>query len=89
MGKKLMLVAGLATGYVLGARAGRTRYNQIASAASRFWNSSPVQKQVHNVEDFAKDKAPEVVDFARDQAKKVTGKSGKKSKSGTGSLSSN
>lgn len=80
MGGKLMLVAGLATGYVLGSRAGRERYNQIAGAASRFWQSKPVQRQVHTVEDFAKDKAPEVVDFVSGKAKKVVSK-GKSSKS--------
>ncbi|BBH70079.1 hypothetical protein ACTI_67640 [Actinoplanes sp. OR16] len=31
----LTLAAGLATGYVLGARAGRERYDQIASAARK------------------------------------------------------
>lgn len=75
MGGKLMLVAGLAAGYVLGTRAGRERYNQISKAASRFWESKPVQQRVHDVQDFAKDKAPEVVDFVSGKAKKVVGKS--------------
>lgn len=74
MSGKLMLVAGLAAGYVLGTRAGRERYNQIASAASRFWQSKPVQTQVHNVEEFAKDKAPDVVDFVSGKAKQAVGK---------------
>lgn len=87
MGGKLMLVAGLATGYVLGTRAGRERYEQIKSAAGRFWNSKPVQKQVHTVEDFAKDKAPEVVDFVSGKAKKAVSKSNKKS-TGTSSATS-
>ncbi|MBC7724141.1 MAG: hypothetical protein H7146_05230 [Burkholderiaceae bacterium] len=64
---KLILVAGLAVGYVLGSRAGRGRYDQIARAADTFWHSGSVQRQVHAAEDFAKDKAPDVVDF-------VTGK---------------
>lgn len=72
---KLTLVAGVAVGYVLGSRAGRARYEQIARAASKFWESKPVQRQVHQVEDFAKDKAPDVVDFVSNNVKKVVRKS--------------
>jgi hypothetical protein len=68
---KLLLVVGLAVGYVLGARAGRERYEDIKRAADKFWNSPKVQRQVHNAEDFAKDKAPDVVGFLADGAKKV------------------
>lgn len=71
---KLSLVAGLAVGYVLGSRAGRGRYDQIAKAAGNLWNSKSVQNQVHQVGDFAKDKAPEVVDFVSGNVKKVVGK---------------
>ena len=75
---KLVLAAGLAAGYVLGSRAGRGRYEQIAKAASNLWSSDAVQHQVHNAQDLAKDKAPEVVDFVSGNVKKVVGK-GKKS----------
>lgn len=68
---KIILVTGLTVGYVLGARAGRERYNQIKRAADNFWSSPRVKEQVDKVEDFAKDKAPEVVDFLADGAKKV------------------
>ena len=68
---KILLVVGLGVGYVLGARAGRERYEQIKRATDKFWHSRGVQKQVHNAEDFAKAKAPEVVEFLADGAKKV------------------
>lgn len=84
MSGKLMLVAGLAAGYVLGSRAGRERYDQISKAASKFWQSKPVQQRVHDVQDFAKDKAPDVAGFVSSTAKKVTGKSDKQ---GTGTTS--
>lgn len=71
---KILIVTGLAVGYVLGARAGRERYEQIKSAAIRFWNDPRVQQQVETVEDFARDKAPEVVDFISDNAKKAVSK---------------
>ncbi|MGK9149117.1 hypothetical protein KXS11_15905 [Plantibacter flavus] len=47
MGKKIVivLVVGLAFGaYVLGAKAGRTRYREIKHAAEEFWNDPHVAK---------------------------------------------
>ncbi len=37
------IVIGLAVGYVLGARAGRERYEQIARTAKAAWDSSTAQ----------------------------------------------
>jgi len=68
---KLILVTGIAIGYVLGAKAGRERYEQIKKGASRLWNDPRVQGPVQQAEDFAKDKAPEVVEFLADGAKKI------------------
>lgn len=68
---KLVLLVGVGIGYVLGARAGRERYVEIKRCVNRLWNDPRVSQQVHNVEQFAKDKAPEVVDFIGDTAKKV------------------
>ncbi|MET4782983.1 YtxH domain-containing protein [Glaciihabitans sp. UYNi722] len=68
---KLLLVVGLGIGCVLGSRAGRERYEQIKRAAGKLWDDPRVQSQVKQVEDFAKDKAPEVVEFLSDGAKKV------------------
>ena len=68
---KILFLAGLGVGYVLGTRAGRERYEQIKAAASSLWNAPVVQRQVDTVQDFVKDKAPEVVEFVADGAKKV------------------
>lgn len=68
---KLVLLVGVGIGYVLGARAGRERYEEIKRSMRRLWNDPRVSNQVRNVEQFAKDKAPEVVDFIGDTAKKV------------------
>lgn len=68
---KLVLIVGFGIGYVLGARAGRQRYEEIKRAVSRLWYDPRVQHQVRNVEEFARDKAPEVVDFLGDTAKKA------------------
>ncbi|NEM92449.1 YtxH domain-containing protein [Galbitalea soli] len=68
---KILLVVGLGVGYVLGARAGRERYEDIKRMTERFWGDPRVQKQVHHAEDFVKDKAPDVAEFLVDGAKKV------------------
>ncbi|WP_147392002.1 hypothetical protein [Amnibacterium setariae] len=75
---RILFVTGAAVGYVLGARAGRRRYDQIKSAADRVWNDRNVQKSVNDVvgtvQGFVKDKAPEVQDAVVGQAKKVVSK---------------
>jgi hypothetical protein len=68
---KILFVAGLGLGYVLGTRAGREKYEELRQAALKVWNDPRVQKGVDNVEDFVKDKAPEVAEFVSDNAKKV------------------
>ncbi|WP_166806367.1 hypothetical protein [Cryobacterium serini] len=50
---KLLFITGGLVGYVLGARAGRKRYDQIAAAANDFWNAKPVQRRVTEVRDAA------------------------------------
>jgi hypothetical protein len=76
---KILFVAGLGLGYVLGTRAGREKYEELRTAALKVWNDPRVQKQVDAVEDFVKDKAPDVADFVSDNAKKVVAQvSGKK-----------
>jgi hypothetical protein len=68
---KILLVVGLGVGYVLGARAGRGRYEEIKDAVGKFWNDPRVQKQRTQAEEFVKDKAPDVAEFLSDGAKKV------------------
>ena len=68
---KILFVAGLAAGYVLGAKAGRQRYEQIKTRASELWNNPGVQERVGQVEEFVKDKAPDVAGFVSENAKKV------------------
>ncbi len=68
---KILFVAGLGLGYVLGTRAGRERYEQLKSSAMKLWNDPRVQRQVDNAEAFVKDKAPDVAEFVSDNAKKV------------------
>jgi hypothetical protein len=72
---RILFLTGAAVGYVLGARAGRRRYEQIKAGAERLWNDPKVQSSVDNVvgqvQGFVKDKAPEVQAAVTDRAKKV------------------
>lgn len=70
---KLLFVTGLAVGYVLGSRAGRKRYEQIAAAANKVWQSPGIQKQVHAVQDYAADKVGDIPGAVFDGVRKVTG----------------
>ena len=69
---KVGLVIGLAAGYVLGARAGRERYEQIKEQALKVWNLDPVQEQVGKAKDFAKSTAMALPSTLWDSAVKVT-----------------
>jgi hypothetical protein len=53
---KILFITGGLVGYVLGARAGRKRYDQIAEAASNVWHAEPVQRRVNEMRDFTLDK---------------------------------
>ncbi len=67
---KLTFVAGVAVGYVLGARAGRQRYEQIKGQASRLWASDPVQDRVGEATERVKTQAaPFVADKLGDAVK--------------------
>ena len=50
---KTTFLLGAAVGYVLGARAGRGRYEQIAAQASKWWGNPAVQDRVSTVQDAA------------------------------------
>ena len=43
---RLMFLTGAAAGYVLGARAGRGRYEQIKTQADTLWHDPRVQERV-------------------------------------------
>jgi hypothetical protein len=52
--KKLTLLVAAGAGYVLGSRAGRERYEQIKTQATKTWNNPRVQDAVDEVQNHAK-----------------------------------
>lgn len=79
---KILFVVGLGTGYVLGAKAGRQRYEQIAGAADKVWNSPSVTKQRHEVQHFVETQAPKLMESASDVATGAIDKVSKRKGSG-------
>lgn len=57
---KLPFIAGVAVGYVFGARAGQKRYQQIKRRADQLWSSDPVQARVETVRERVKEQGPVV-----------------------------
>ncbi|MDQ3629238.1 MAG: YtxH domain-containing protein [Actinomycetota bacterium] len=57
---KLVILAAGAAGYVLGSKAGRERYDQIAARAQRLWSDPRVQQTASDAKYKAQEKAPEV-----------------------------
>lgn len=64
MRTKATFLAGFATGYVLGARAGRARYEQIRQAARAFASNPAVQSTTSTLQHQATD----VLSSAKDKA---------------------
>jgi hypothetical protein len=60
--RKSTLLLALGTGYVLGAKAGRERYEQIRAGFNKVKQNPKVQSTAHQAADVARDKAPVVKD---------------------------
>jgi len=65
---KLTLVVAFGAGYVLGARAGRERYNQIAGKAQQVWRDPRVQRKASQAQDVAGHAASQAASAVGDKA---------------------
>ena len=71
---KLGILIGLGAGYVLGARAGRQRYDQLATKAQEFWSDPRVQRQATRAQDAVQEKATQAAGSVQETVKdKVPG----------------
>ena len=68
---KIVVLAAAAGAYVLGAKAGRERYEQIRINALQLWRNPRVQKTTSQAADLVKDKVPEVKAHMSDAAREV------------------
>ena len=84
---KILFVVGLGAGYVLGARAGRERYEQIRKAALNVWNQPQVQQGVGTVKDFAKTRVGDLSGTVLDGVKGLIGNATKSTGSTTSTTS--
>jgi SLT domain-containing protein len=57
MAGKLSFIVGLGAGYVLGARSGRERYDQIAAKAEELWRNPRVQEKADQPQQVVQEKA--------------------------------
>ena len=64
MKRKLLLIVGLAIGYVLGARAGREKYDSMKEGAEKLWQDPRVAKARTDAQAYARTQAPIVLDRA-------------------------
>lgn len=85
---KLLFITGGLVGYVLGARAGRKRYEQIAAAANDLWNAKPVQRRVTEVRDAALELVGDVPSTLYKAGKKAVSKAASKKQAAAASTAS-
>ena len=69
----LALAAGVAIGYVLGARDGRERYEQMKAKATQLWENPRVVRARRDVESYAREQAPLIRERAEAAAKAAPG----------------
>lgn len=68
MKKRLILLAGLGAGFVLGTRAGRQSYEKLKGQVTQWWEDPRVQESVQKATDTVKEQAPIFADKVRAKA---------------------
>ncbi|MEV0985193.1 hypothetical protein AB0I45_12695 [Brevibacterium sp. NPDC049920] len=74
MKKRLILLAGVGVGFVLGSRAGRQSYEKLKAQVEEWWQDPRVQDSVTKATDTVKEQAPIVADRVKEKAPEVAGK---------------
>ena len=86
--RKLTLLAGFGAGYVLGAKAGTERYNQIVAKAKEISGQPAVQEVTTNLQQTASTVADKAKDTANQKVQQVNEKVGGSGSSSSSSSSS-
>ena len=71
MKKRLILLAGLGAGFVLGSYSGRSSYEKLRAQVDQLWSDPRVQEQFQKAGDTVREKGPEVAQAVRDKAPEV------------------
>ncbi|SMY12026.1 hypothetical protein [Brevibacterium jeotgali] len=71
MKKRLILLAGLGAGFVLGSYSGRSSYEKLRAQVDQLWSDPRVQEQFQKAGDTVREKGPEVAQAVRDRAPEV------------------
>lgn len=72
MKKRLILLAGLGVGYVLGSRTGRQSYEKLKAQVQDLWSDPRVQETFDKANQTIRDRAPGVADAVKSATDKVT-----------------
>jgi hypothetical protein len=70
---KLTLLIGFGAGYVLGARSGRERYDQIAAKAQQLWHDPRVQEKAGQAQQLAQEKAGQAGQAVKEKVSSSSG----------------
>lgn len=68
---KLSFLAGFGAGYVLGARAGRRRYDEMVDMAQRLWRDPRVQEKAEQAQHLAQEKAEQAGHAVKEKAEQA------------------
>ena len=71
MKKRLILLAGLGVGFILGSRTGRQSYERLKAQAQDLWTDPRVQDTVEKANQSIREKSPAVADAVQDTVEKV------------------
>jgi len=70
-GKLLLIGVGVGIGYILGAKAGRERYDQIVAAFGKVRHNPMVEKSLDTATDFVSDRLDDLAVVVNAGAKKI------------------
>jgi hypothetical protein len=76
MARKLSLLIGIGVGYVLGARSGRERYDQMMRKAQQVWRDPRVQEKAGQAQQVVQEKAGEAGQAVKEKVASVTSSHG-------------
>jgi hypothetical protein len=71
--KRLILLAGVGVGFVLGSRAGRQSYEKLKNQVEEWWSDPRVQDSIHKATETVREQAPAVADKVQSVAGSAAG----------------